>query len=379
MARKGGLRYLIGFERTSIMRRKNWVILLVILLLGAAALIKLYDIGNRRRPQSTPRTIAPRGELADYERSTIALFEAAAPSVAYIFTENAVQGFFGATRIRQGTGSGFLWDEAGHVVTNYHVVQGAQRVQVRLNSGTAIDATLVGGSPDHDLAVLRLRERPASLRPIPVGTSKDLRVGQAVFAIGNPFGLSRTLTSGIISALDRRLPTAGGREVMGVIQTDAAINPGNSGGPLIDSSGRLIGVNTAIISGSGSSAGIGFAVPVDSVNQIVPQLISKGKIPRPGIGIVALEEEAAAGLGIVGVVIEQVMPGSAADRAGLTGIDFRRRILGDVITKVDGQPVTNIVEFVRLLQGYEVGQTVELEVLRNEARRTVHVQVMDIS
>jgi 2-alkenal reductase len=361
------------------MRRKNLIILLAILILGAAALIKLYDMGQNRRLKSSPRTIAPRGELADIERSTIALFEAAAPSVAYIFTENAVQGFFGTSRIQQGTGSGFLWDEKGHVVTNFHVVQGARRVQVRLDSGAPMEATFVGGSPDHDLAVLRLRDRPANLRPIPVGTSDDLRVGQAVFAIGNPFGLSRTLTSGIISALDRRLPTAGGREVMGVIQTDAAINPGNSGGPLIDSSGRLIGVNTAIISGSGSSAGIGFAVPVDSVNQIVPQLISKGKVPRPGIGIVALDEEAAAGLGIVGVVIEQVVPGSAADRAGLKGIDFRRRIIGDVITAVDGQTVTNIVEFVRRLQGYEVGRTVELEILRNEARRTVSVQVMDIS
>lgn len=361
------------------MRRKNLVILLVILLLGAAALIKLYDLGNNRRIDSSPRTIAPRGDLADIERSTIALFEASAPSVAYIFTENAVHGFFGATRIQQGTGSGFLWDELGHVVTNYHVVQGAQRVQVRLDSGTAIEATFVGASPDHDLAVVRLRDLPASLKPIPVGTSKDLRVGQAVFAIGNPFGLSRTLTSGIISALDRRLPTARGREVMGVIQTDAAINPGNSGGPLIDSSGRLIGVNTAIISGSGNSAGIGFAVPVDTVNQIVPQLIAKGKVPRPGIGIVALDEEAAAGLGIVGVVIEQVVPGSAADRAGIKGIDFRRRVLGDVIIAVAGQTVTNIVEFVRALQGFAVGQTVELEVLRNEVTRKVSVQVMDIS
>lgn len=361
------------------MRRKNLVILLLILIVGAVALIKLYDMGTSRRVESQPRTIAPRGDLADIERSTIALFEASAPSVAYIFTENAVRGFFGASRIQQGTGSGFLWDTLGHVVTNFHVIQGARRIQVRLDSGTAIEATFVGGSPDHDLAVLRLRDLPSDLHPIPVGTSSDLRVGQAVFAIGNPFGLSRTLTSGIISALDRRLPTAGGREVMGVIQTDAAINPGNSGGPLIDSSGRLIGVNTAIISGSGNSAGIGFAVPVDTVNQIVPQLISQGKVPRPGIGIVSLDEQAAAGLGIVGVVIEQVVPGSAADRAGLKGIDYRRRILGDVITAVDGQTVTNIVEFVRVLQGFAVGQTVELEILRDEAVRKVSVQVMDIS
>ncbi|MDJ0783870.1 MAG: trypsin-like peptidase domain-containing protein [Desulfosarcinaceae bacterium] len=361
------------------MLRRNPFLLVIIAIAVAIAVVQFNDMRKARRIDSTPRTIAPRGELAAYEQSTIALFEASAPSVAYIFTENAVQGFFGASRIQQGTGSGFLWDELGHVVTNFHVVQGARRVQVRLDSGTALEATFVGGSPDHDLAVLRLRDRPASLRPIPVGRSDDLRVGQAVFAIGNPFGLSRTLTSGIISALDRRLPTAGGREVMGVIQTDAAINPGNSGGPLIDSSGRLIGVNTAIISGSGNSAGIGFAVPVDTVNQIVPQLISRGKVPRPGIGIIALDEEAAAGLGIVGVVIEQVVPDSAADRAGLKGIDFRRRILGDVITAVDGQAVSNIVEFVRLLQNYSVGQTVPLEVMRDEARRTVEVKVMDIS
>jgi 2-alkenal reductase len=361
------------------MLKKNVLLLAVIVILAFAA-GSLFKYGNRQsRIDSRPRIIAPRGDLAEVERSTIALFEAAAPSVAYIFTENAVQGFFGAGSIRQGTGSGFLWDEQGHVVTNFHVVRGARRIQVRLDSGSAIDAALIGGSPDHDLAVLRLRSKTDSLLPIPVGTSTDLRVGQAVFAIGNPYGLSRTLTSGIISALDRRLPTAGGREVMGVIQTDAAINPGNSGGPLIDSAGRLIGVNTAIISGSGSSAGIGFAVPVETVNQIVPQLISKGKVPRPGIGIIALDEEASAGLGIVGVVIEQVAPGSSADRAGLVGIDFRRRLLGDVITAVDGQSVANIFEFVRILQEYQVGDSMELDVLRNEAMVKVRVQVMDIS
>jgi 2-alkenal reductase len=361
------------------MARRNSLLLAVLLMFAVAFGVILKDRIEEKRIESSPRTVTPRGDLAEVERSTIALFEAASPSVVYIFTENAIHGFFGTKRIQQGTGSGFLWDAQGHVVTNYHVVKGAGRIQVRLDSGSAIDATLIGVSPGHDLAVLRLRDRPSGLRAIPVGTSTDLRVGQAVFAIGNPFGLSRTLTSGIISALDRRLPTAGGREVMGVIQTDAAINPGNSGGPLIDSAGRLIGVNTAIISGSGSSAGIGFAVPVNTVNQVVPQLITKGKVPRPGIGIVALDEETAAGLGIVGVVIEQVAPGSSADRAGLVGIDFRRRLLGDIITAVDGQPVTDIVEFVRILQGYQVGEWMELDVLRNEARINVRVQVMDVS
>jgi 2-alkenal reductase len=265
------------------------------------------------------------------------------------------------------------------VVTNYHVIQGARRIQVRLDSGEAIEATYVGGAPDYDLAVIRLRRMLAGAQPIPVGGSANLQVGQTVLAIGNPYGLSRTLTTGIISALDRRLPTATGREVVGVIQTDAAINPGNSGGPLIDSSGRLIGVNTAIISGSGSSAGIGFAVPVDVVNKVVPQLIAKGKYPRPGIGIAVLDEEIAAGLGVVGVAIDRVVPGSAAERAGLEGIDYRRRLLGDVIVGVAGESIANMDEFARRLQQFEIGQTVTLQVRRGDQVREVTVAIMDIS
>jgi 2-alkenal reductase len=248
-----------------------------------------------------------------------------------------------------------------------------------MDDGEAIEATYVGGTQDYDLAVIRLRSAPAHIQPIPVGSSQDLQVGQAVFAIGNPFGLSRTLTTGVISALDRRLPTAAGREVVGVIQTDAAINPGNSGGPLIDSAGRLIGVNTAIISGSGSSAGIGFAVPADVVNQVVPQLISKGKVPRPGIGIVALSEEAGASLGVVGVVIDRIMPGGAAERAGLEGIDYRNRVLGDIILAIDGHEVANIVELVREMQKYQIGQTITLKVLKGDRVREVEIKIMDIS
>ena len=354
-----------------------WIIAGLVIV-AALAFFEYYGNGNRYT-DSRPRTIEPRGELADFEKATIEIFNRAAPSVVYIFTENAVRGFFGTSEIRQGAGSGFLWDQHGHIVTNFHVVQGAQRIQVRLDSGEALEATYVGGSQDHDLAVVRLRSMPANIQPIPVGISSDLQVGQAVFAIGNPFGLSRTLTTGVISALDRRLPTAAGREVVGVIQTDAAINPGNSGGPLMDSAGRLIGVNTAIISGSGNSAGIGFAVPVDVINQVVPQLIAKGKVPRPGIGIVVLNEEVAASLGVMGVVIDRVMPGSSADQAGLEGIDYRNRLLGDVILTVDGQAVNNIAEFVRLMQRYDVGQSVSLKVRRADRVREVTVKIMDIS
>lgn len=363
------------------MRSQNrYVFLIIVCLILAAAFIYFERFADRgRRIVSTPREILPRGDLAEFEKSTINIFNSAAPSVVYIFTENAESGFFGRREIQQGAGSGFLWDRFGHVVTNFHVIQDAQSIQVRLDSGEAIRATYVGGSPDHDLAVIRLRSTPQNIRPIPVGTSDDLAVGQAVFAIGNPFGLARTLTTGVISALDRRLPTAGGREVMGVIQTDAAINPGNSGGPLIDSAGRLIGVNTAIISGSGSSAGIGFAVPVNIVNRVVPKLITNGKIPRPGIGIIVLEEAAAASLGVVGVVIDRVVPGTEADRVGLQGIDYRNRLLGDIIVAAGDQEIKNIDDFVRILENYAIGQMITLDVRQGDQIRTVEVKIMDIS
>jgi len=363
------------------MQTKKWFFFIFIVLLILLAALLYWDQfpGGRKRIASVPRIVTPRGDLANFETSTISIFNSAAPSVVYIFTERAVSEFFGGRRIQQGAGSGFLWDAQGHVVTNLHVIQGAQNIQVRLDSGEAIRAAYVGGSPDHDLAVVRLRRTLDNIQPIPVGTTKNLQVGQSVFAIGNPFGLTRTLTTGVISALDRRLPTATGRDVVGVIQTDAAINPGNSGGPLLDSAGRLIGVNTAIISDSGSSAGIGFAVPVDVVNQIVPQLITKGKVPRPGIGIVVLDEEKTARLGVVGVVIDRVIPGSEADRAGLEGIDYANRRLGDIIVRAENESVKNLDEFIRVLQNFEIGQTISLAVLNNERLRTVRVKIMDIS
>ncbi len=360
-------------------RSKIGNLIIGVLVLTAALAYLDFRADRGRDTQSRPRTIEPRGDLADYEKATIEIFNRTAPSVVYIFTENAVRGFFGTSEIRQGAGSGLLWDRQGHIVTNFHVVKGAQRIQVRLDTGEALEATYVGGSEDHDLAVVRLRSMPADIHPIPVGISKDLQVGQAVFAIGNPFGLSRTLTTGVISALDRRLPTAAGREVVGVIQTDAAINPGNSGGPLIDSAGRLIGINTAIISGSGNSAGIGFAVPVDVVNQVVPVLITKGKVPRAGIGIVVLNEELAASLGVRGVVIDRVMPGSSADQAGLEGIDYRNRLLGDVILAVDGEQVGSLAEFVQIMQRYDIGTIVNLKVQRGDRIRQVTVKIIDIS
>ena len=326
-----------------------------------------------------PRAVAPRGDLANFERTATELFELTAPTVAYIFTESSSGAPFTQSVPQGGAGSGFVWDAAGHVVTNFHVVQGAGRIAVLLESGTAISATLVGAAPDYDLAVLKLSKVPAGLKPIPVGTSADLMVGQSVFAIGNPFGLSRSLSTGVISALDRHLPTASGREIHGAIQTDAAINPGNSGGPLLDSAGRLVGVNTAIVSESGSSAGVGFAVPVDVVNRVVPRMITDGKFPRPGIGIAIADEKTRARLGLPGIVIAQVLSGSTAEGAGLEGFDRRRGQLGDVITEVNGQKVQTIAEFAAALKEAGIGRKVELTVLRNNRVRTVKLTVMDIS
>jgi 2-alkenal reductase len=257
-----------------------------------------------------------------------------------------------------GTGSGFIWDQAGHVVTNNHVVAIADELGVLLGGEQALSARLVGAAPWADLAVIKLTTPPDNLRPIPLGRSSDLVVGQSVYAIGNPFGLSRSLTTGVISALDRRLPTALGREVAGVIQTDAAVNPGNSGGPLIDSSGRLIGVNTAILAPTGSFTGVGFAIPVDTVNRIVPELIRNGRARLPGIGIVPLSEEIASQYGLRGVVVQAVRPNSTAAQAGLQGIDQGR--LGDVIVAAGGKPVGTVADLSLALERVGIGNRAQL-------------------
>lgn len=326
-----------------------------------------------------PRSIAPRGQLSDREQATIELFERAAPSVTYIFTLTAEEDVLGRRRISGGAGSGFVWDSEGHIVTNNHVVEGANKVAVALDAGEPLEAQVVGVAPNYDIAVLQLKNHSGKLIPIPLGTSRDLKVGQSVFAIGNPFALSRTLTTGVISALARRLPTESGREISDVIQTDAAINPGNSGGPLLDSSGRLIGMNTAIASGSGSSAGIGFAIPADIINRVVPQLIAHGRVATAGIGILVLQEEIAARLGSKGVVIAQVVPNSPAAAAGLIGLDRQRGRLGDVITQVNGKNVSSLAEIARELDAIGIGKRAELTVQRDGRTRKVRVEIADIS
>jgi S1-C subfamily serine protease len=329
--------------------------------------------------QAEPREITPRGDLAGDEKTVIEIFEAVSPSVVYITTTRQVLDLWtrNVTEVPRGTGSGFIWDDRGHVVTNYHVVEGARSAHVRLADQRTYDAVLIGASPEHDIAVLRIDVPVGLPRPLAVGTSEDLKVGQKALAIGNPFGLDYTLTTGVISALDRSIQAEDGRSIDHLIQTDAAINPGNSGGPLIDSAGRLIGMNTAIFSPSGAFAGIGFAVPVDAVNRVVPDLIAHGRYLRPTIGITADDDISARlleRLGVEGVVILRVEPGSAADRAGLEGTGVTSDgdvIVGDVILALDGKPVTEVGELIDLLENYSIGDRVELVVFRRGEVRTV--------
>jgi S1-C subfamily serine protease len=357
-----------------------YVGLLIAVFLIAVLFLRQSWVGSAslNDPRAAPRAVTPRGDLSQGEKSTIGLFRQASPSVVHItaitvqrdlFTLNVIQ-------IPEGTGSGVVWDTNGNVITNFHVIQNADAAQVTLADQSNWKARVVGVAPDKDLAVLRIDAPATRLRPIPIGTSKDLQVGQGVFAIGNPFGLDQTLTTGVISALGREIESVTRRPIQGVIQTDAAINPGNSGGPLLDSAGRLIGVNAAIYSPSGASAGIGFAIPVDTVNRIVPELIRYGKITRPGIGVQAAEEQIAQRLGVKGVLVVDVVAGSAAAKAGIrpTRREASGRVrLGDVIVAVDGVKVESPNDLFLALEKYKIGDTVNFSLFRDG--KTVQTRV----
>lgn len=327
------------------------------------------------------RVIAARGNLAADEKSTIELFEKSKDTVVFITTRQQVMDFWtrNVFSVPRGTGSGFIWDEAGHLVTNYHVVEGASEAWVKLSDGRDYRAALVGASPQHDIAVLRIGVGFKRPPPVPIGTSSDLKVGQKVFAIGNPFGLDWTLTSGIVSALDRSLGGDNRTVIEHLIQTDAAINPGNSGGPLLDSAGRLIGINTAIYSPSGASAGIGFAVPVDTLMRVVPQIIRNGKYISPSLGIEThdgLNQRLAAMLNVQGVVILRVSPGSAAENARLRSATIYRdgRIApGDIIVAIEGKPVDSVGKLQAMLDDFKVGDPVRLTILRDGIKTDISV------
>jgi S1-C subfamily serine protease len=317
------------------------------------------------------------------EQNTISVFEKTAPSVVFITTKVIRRDFFSMDvfEIPQGSGSGFVWDEKGHIVTNLHVVQGANIVNVTFSDQSNYQAKVVGVEPSKDLAVIKVDAPSRILKTLPVGSSANLRVGQKVMAIGNPFGLDHTLTVGVVSALGREITSVINRLIRNVIQTDAAINPGNSGGPLIDSQGRLIGVNTAIIAPSGANAGIGFAVPVDIVKSIVPQLIKYGKVIRPGLGITSVKDSIAQRYGIKGVIILNVSPGSAADKAGLKGLSRNQRgefIIRDIIVGIKGMKVENYDELAYALEQCKIGEVVSVEYIRDEKRQRTQVKLQQI-
>lgn len=339
-----------------------------VLLIATVVLLAACD----SKPTAEPRSVTARGDLADSERSTIELFETAGPSVVFINTSGRVVDLY--TRnvfdVPQGSGSGFVWDDQGHVVTNFHVIANASRARVVLGDQREFDATLVGASPEHDLAVLKIDASSNAPPALAIGTSRDLKVGQSVFAIGNPFGLDHTLTTGIISALDRSIPGENGRKVEHLIQTDAAINPGNSGGPLLDSAGRLIGVNTAIFSPSGAYAGVGFAVPVDTVNRVVPQLIANGDYQRPKLGISAddgMSERVGQALDRAGILVLGVAPNSPAAKAGLRASAQGQDgfVAGDFIVAVDDTPVLALEDLLAVLDEHKAGDVVELTLNRD--------------
>jgi S1-C subfamily serine protease len=320
-------------------------------------------------------------QLLDSEKRIINIYHSTVPSVVNVSNIKIADSFFyGKVEMPQGSGTGFIWDDQGHIVTNYHVVHGGNSLVVTFhNDKKQYKASVVGVAPKKDIAILKLDEKPNNLKPIKVGSSKDLLVGQMVLALGNPFGLDHSISRGIISALGRKIDGIGGVKIHDMIQTDAAINQGNSGGPLLNSMGEIIGMNTMIFSTSGSSAGLGFAVPVDTIKAIAPQLIKHGKVIRPGLGIGILPDSAREQFfGKKGAAISFVDPEGAAAEAGLKGMmkdRFGRIYIGDVIIKINDQEVNSTDDVYHQLEKYQIGDTINVEYIREDKKRTASVKL----
>ena len=316
------------------------------------------------------------------EANTTEIFSKASPAVVYVTNTALRRSFFtlNVEEIPRGSGTGFVWDKSGLIVTNFHVIAGAHKLTVTLQDRSEYEADVIGVAPEKDLAVLRIEQPPENLVSLPLGDSSELAVGRKVLAIGNPFGLDTTLTTGIVSALGREIQAPGNRKIRGVIQTDAAINPGNSGGPLLNSLGQLIGVNTAIYSPSGASAGIGFAIPVNTVKDVVPQLISYGRVLRPMIGVELASDQWIRRHRVTGLPVAQVYPGLPAAEAGMSGAWRGSRgevILGDIITHVDDQPVNRNGDYFDALEEHEPGEEVIITTRRGEETLTYRIELIE--
>ena len=371
--------------------RQILIIALLSALFAATAVFFVDRFGNRLQPggqaktEATPAPAITDPSTATDEQNNIEVYKAISPGVVFINSTSYTQDFFGQIEEQPGVGSGSVIDEQGDILTNYHVIEGAQKLTVSFGGDKKYPAKMVGGDPDTDLAVIKVEVPRNQLTVVPLGDSDQLTVGQKVLAIGNPFGFDRTLTTGVISGLQRPIRARNNRQIEGAIQTDASINPGNSGGPLLDSRGRMIGINSQILSPSGASAGVGFAIPVNIAKRIVPQLIQNGMVRRPKLGIVPYNvrniDREQANLPVTdGVLVFQVDPQGGAAAAGLRGVrqtEDGEVVIGDIITAIDGQKVGNSDDLFRILDKHQVGDTVQVEVLRNSKRTNVPVRLSE--
>lgn len=368
--------------------RQILAVALLSALFAAGAIAVVDRLASRFQPtgaafsESAPAGIADPATATD-EQNSIEIYRTLSPGVVNVHSTSYARDFFGYVEPQEGSGSGSVIDQDGNILTNYHVIEGATKLAVSFGGQKNYAAQLVGGDPDTDLAVIKLIEKPKeALTVIALGDSEKLEVGQKVLAIGNPFGLDRTLTTGVISGLQRPIRARNGRAIEGAIQTDASINPGNSGGPLLDSHGRMIGINSQILSPSGGSAGVGFAVPVNIAKRIVPQLLRSGEVRRPKLGISSRDVEVLKNRIELpvdqGVVIWQVAPGEAAANAGLRGLTQTENgdvEIGDIIVGVDGEKIANNDDLYRILDKHQVGDTVQMQIFRNGRRTTVPLRL----
>ena len=357
-----------------------------LIAVGATALV--YSLGKYWSEQSSPSALAEAApanisdpSAVSDEQNNIEVYRSLSPGVAFINTTSMTQDFWGDVQEGKGSGSGSVIDNNGDILTNYHVIEGAQKLTVSFGGEKTYPATVVGGDPDTDLAVIKLDDPPAGLPVVPLGDSDRLVVGQKVLAIGNPFGLDRTLTTGVISGLQRPIRARNGRPIDAAIQTDASINPGNSGGPLLDKYGRMIGINSQILSPSGGgSVGVGFAIPVNTAKRVIPQLLQYGEVKRPRLGasLPSAADLKQRGYRVpvdAGLLVYQMVPGGSAERAGLHGINADGTV-GDVLLSAEGQKLNDLDDLYRLLDKKNIGDTVNFEVYRGGRTVTVPIKLL---